>query len=42
MIAQGKDMEKQKLSYYRHYIINNFDGKVCERVYDFFEDKICN
>ncbi len=42
MIAQGKDMEKQELAYYRHYIINNFDGKVCDRVYDFFEDKMCN
>lgn len=37
MIRQGKDIKKKELEKYRSHMIKDFDGKVCERIYDYFE-----
>lgn len=37
MIVRGEDIRKQELDGYRRQVVSNFDGKVCDRIYDHFE-----
>ncbi|SEQ14959.1 CDP-glycerol glycerophosphotransferase family protein [Butyrivibrio sp. TB] len=40
MIEAGKDYEKEQLQPYRDYMTSLFDGQVCERIYDFVENRL--
>lgn len=37
MVERGEDTERDKLKPYRDYMTQHFDGKVCERIYDFLK-----
>ncbi len=36
MVSSGEDVKKQELERYRRRMVQDFDGKVCERIYNFF------
>lgn len=38
MIGEGLDVRKEELAVYRKHIINHFDGAVCNRIYDYFDN----
>ncbi len=38
MIARGDDDKKEELQAYKEYMTGKFDGKVCERIFDFVEN----
>ncbi|WP_026491359.1 CDP-glycerol glycerophosphotransferase family protein [Butyrivibrio sp. XPD2002] len=38
MIGDGKDYQKEEMQVYRDYMTTGFDGKVCERIYYFFQN----
>lgn len=40
MIKAGMDYEKEQLQPYRDYMTSQFDGQVCERIYDFIENRL--
>ncbi len=40
MVQNGEDTRKQEMVVYRRRMISNFDGKVCDRIYDFMEKTI--
>lgn len=39
MVRRGEDVRKDELETYRSRMMKDFDGKVCERIYDYFENK---
>ncbi|MCI8495284.1 MAG: hypothetical protein HFI74_06345 [Lachnospiraceae bacterium] len=38
MVRKGEDVKKQELEEYRSRMVKDFDGKVCERIYNYFEE----
>ncbi len=40
MVSRGGDRKKDELEPYRKCMVNHFDGKVCERIYNYFEESI--
>lgn len=38
MIRRGEDVKREEQSPYRELMTKHFDGKVCERIYNYFED----
>ncbi len=39
MVSRGEDRKKDELEPYRRRMISHFDGRVCERIYNYFESK---
>lgn len=37
MVSYGGDWGKLELAEYRQEVVSNFDGKVCDRIYDYFQ-----
>lgn len=40
MIRRGEDTERQRLEEFRRKVVVNFDGKVCDRIFEYFEEKL--
>lgn len=40
VIRNGREKQEQQQSAYRQQVTSNFDGKVCDRIYEYFEKKI--
>lgn len=37
MIRNGEDSNKEELAVFRRQVVHDFDGRVCDRIYDYFE-----
>lgn len=41
MIKRGEDTERQRMEEFRRKVVVNFDGKVCDRIFEYFDRKLC-
>lgn len=40
MVRSGASFEKYESERYRRRVVRNFDGRVCDKIYNFFEEKL--